>query len=107
LFIRHNTTTLKISFTLTVHIEFINFSGILLQVSAYEKPSSSRYALIDYYQQITANNLSQMLLFSYEELEILKTVNMKSCRLLKFTSVSEKHTASIFIVENVISKQVA
>jgi hypothetical protein len=48
LFIRHNTTTLKILFTSTLYNEFIDFNGILLQVSAYEKPSSGRYTLITY-----------------------------------------------------------
>jgi hypothetical protein len=46
-FICHN-TTLRISFTLTVYNEFIDFSGIWLHVSANETPSSGRYTLITY-----------------------------------------------------------
>jgi hypothetical protein len=47
-FIRHNTTTFKIPFTSTVYNEFIDFNGVLLHVSAYEKPSSGRYTLTTY-----------------------------------------------------------
>jgi hypothetical protein len=48
LYIHYNTVTLRIWFTSIVNNEFVDFSGILLRVLAYEKLSSSKYILITY-----------------------------------------------------------